>query len=117
MLGHPIKHTAHTHGDTRNRQITGKDFSAVRRFEYGLVDILSDLTGINVKGRDNTDIGNSIGSNMVMQDAYTILGGSVGVIMNTLNQGTGTVSESYNGDSNFVSLYISIHSYSPKVRL
>ena len=77
----------------------------VRRSEDGLGDVLADLVGVDVERRDDFDIADVVATEFDMHQArHQVFGVGIAVKLQALDQRTGTVAHTGDGQANGATL-------------
>lgn len=105
MVGHvgreAVEDAAHFHDRAGEADFIAEDVGAIGRRENGFADIEPDFTAIDVECGHNLNVSGPIRGDLLVHqaDGGTIDGGAA-VKIDTLDERTGTVAHSDNGDTN-----------------
>jgi hypothetical protein len=102
VLGKTVENTTHFHDCAGALDFIAKNFSAVRRRKNGLADIESDFPAIDIKGGNHFDILRLVRADATVHEAGTVavaIGPAIKI--DSLDERTGTVAHSDDGDSDF----------------
>src|SRR5439155_24194610 len=107
VLGKTVENTTHFHDSAGALDFIAKNFSAVRRRKNGLADIESHFAAIDIKGGNHFDILRLVRADATVHEAGTTavaIGSAIKI--DSLDERTGTVAHSDDGDSDFAHFYI-----------
>ena len=105
MLGHVLGKTVHDHAHFHDRagkrDFFAKNFGAIGRRKDGLADVESDFAAIDIERGDDFDVARPIGADLAMHKADgAAVDPRAPIEIDTLDKGTGAITDTDNGDSN-----------------
>jgi hypothetical protein len=97
-----IENATHFHDRAGKIDFLTKNFGAVRRGKDGAANVQADFAPINIKGRHHFNVTRPVGTDLAMHqsDSRTIVGRPA-VEVYPLNQRTGAITNTDDGDSDF----------------
>jgi hypothetical protein len=98
VVCHTIQDAAHSHSDACFGQVLAEDGGAVRGLEDCFRDVLSDFAQIDVEGGDHLDVVRPVASDLPVHETDGVLRLLVAVVLESLDQGAGAVSNAHNGN-------------------
>src|SRR6184192_1907544 len=101
VRGEAVHDHAHFHDGAVKADFVAKDFGAIGRRENGFADIEPDFAAVDIEGGHNFDVSGPIrGDLLVHQADGGAIDGGTAIKIDTLDERTGTVAHSDDGDTN-----------------
>ena len=101
VRGEAVHDHAHFHDVAGKADFVAKDFGAIGRRENGFADIEPDFAAVDIEGGHNFDVSGPIrGDLLVHQADGGAIDGGTAIKIDTLDERTGTVAHSDDGDTN-----------------
>src|ERR1051326_2764608 len=96
-----IEHTTHFHDGPGQIDLVAKNLGAIGGSEDGLAHIQADLAPVDIERGHHFDVSWSIGANLPMHETgSSAIGAGVTVIIDSLDEGAGTIANANNSNSN-----------------